>query len=75
MRSRHILRRLRQSPLFTAVTVIALALGIGANAAVFSFLDGVLLKPLSYPDLDRLDHAAPGVNITNAGMAPFLHFT
>jgi len=78
MRFKHVLRRLRQSPMFTAVTVITLALGIGANAAIFSVLEGVLLKPLSYPDPDRLvavDHAAPGVNLTSAGIAPFLYFT
>jgi putative ABC transport system permease protein len=78
MRFKHVLRRLRQSPMFTTVTVITLALGIGANAAIFSVLEGILLKPLAYPDPDRLiavDHAAPGVNLTSAGIAPFLYFT
>jgi hypothetical protein len=75
---RHVLRRLRRSPLFTTITAVTLALGIGANVAIFSVLEGVLLKPLPYPDPDRLiaaDHAAPGVNIDSAGMAPFLYFT
>ena len=64
--------------MFAAITVITLALGIGANAAIFSVLEGILLKPLSYPDPDRLiavDHTAPGVNLTSTGMAPFLYFT
>jgi hypothetical protein len=69
---RHVLRRLRRSPLFTTITVVTLALGMGANVAIFSVLEGVLLKPLPYPDPDHLiavDHAAPGVNIDSAGMA------
>jgi putative ABC transport system permease protein len=47
-------RTLKNTPGFTAVAVVTLALGIGGNAAVFSFVDGILLKPLPYGEPDRI---------------------
>src|SRR5262245_35010905 len=78
MRWKHVLRHLAAMPLFTGMAVITLALGIGANAAIFSVISGVLLKPLPYPRSEELvviDHAAPGLDIDRAGAAPFLYFT
>ncbi len=48
------LRTLAKSPAYAAVTILTLALGIGANTAIFSVVNGVMLKPLSYPRADRL---------------------
>ena len=62
------LRRLRKSPGFAVTILLTLAIGIGANTAVFSVVDSVLLKPLPYPDSDRLVSLwlrAPGAGIAD----------
>lgn len=51
---RHATRRLRRAPGFTVLAALTLALGIGGNAAVLSALEALLLRPLPYPDADRL---------------------
>ena len=51
---RFALRQLRQAPGFAAVAVLTLALGIGANSAIFALADAALLRPLPFPDSERL---------------------
>ena len=74
---KQVLRRLGRAPVFSAVTLITLAIGIGANTVIFSVVEGVLLKPLSYAHADRLVgvwYHIPGIEIENMPMAPFLYF-
>ncbi len=74
---KQVFRRLAHAPLFTAITLITLAAGVGGNTVVFSVLESVLLKPLPYPraaELIGVWHTAPGINITNLNMAPSNYF-
>ena len=74
---RQVFRRLARAPMFTAITLITLAAGVGANTVVFSVLEGVLLKPLPYPraeDLVGVWQTAPGLNIKDLNIAPSTYF-
>src|SRR5947207_9155040 len=74
---KQVLRRLGRAPLFTVITLVTLAAGVGANILVFSVLEGVLLKPLPYPKPDELVgvwHTAAGLNIDNLNMSPSDYF-
>jgi len=74
---RQAVRRLARAPLFTVITLVTLAAGVGANTLVFSVLESVLLKPLPYPKPDELVgvwHTAAGLNIDNLNMSPGDYF-
>jgi putative ABC transport system permease protein len=59
---RFALRSFARAPLFAAVSIATLALGIGASVAIFTLVNTVLLRPLPYPTADRLVQVAPGMN-------------
>jgi predicted permease len=72
-----VLRRLIHAPMFTVITLITLAAGVGANTVVFSVLEGVLLNPLPYPHAEELIgvwHSAPGINLKELNAAPSNYF-
>ncbi|HEU4687729.1 MAG TPA: ABC transporter permease, partial [Vicinamibacterales bacterium] len=72
------LRGVRRRPGFTLAVVLTLALGIGANTAIFGVVDGVLIKPLPYPDAEELvaiEHVAPGFTAAQLRMSASQYFT
>ena len=71
-------RKLSRSPMFTLVSVVTLALGIGATTAIFSVVHGVLLKPLPFDEPEELVgvwHEAPGLGFDLLNQSPAFHFT
>jgi predicted permease len=74
------LRSMRRTPAVTLAVVATLAIGIGANTAVFSVVNGILIKPLPFPDAGRLvtvAHGAPGLRLSDSsdvGSSLFLYF-
>ena len=66
-------RMLLKNPRFTAVAVLSLAIGIGANSAIFSVTNALLLKPLAYKDAERLVimwNRSPGLNVAQDWLSP-----
>ncbi len=76
-RLKHVVRRLGRAPMFTAVTVVTIAIGVGANSAIFSVINGILIKPLPFPQPERLvsvRQAAPGVGAADLDASPSDYF-
>ena len=77
-RFRHVLRSLARAPMFTIVTLITIGLGIGANTAIFSVINGIILKPLPYPhpeELVSVMQTAPAIGMPDCELAPSDYFT
>ena len=78
IRPKQLFRRLSASPGFTAIALITIAAGIGANSTIFGVVNGVLLKPLPYPQPDRLisvAHSAAGLHLPDLPASPSTYFT
>jgi len=75
---KHVVRRLLRAPVFTAVTLVTIAIGVGANTAIFSVINGILFKPLPYPQPERLvsvKQTAPGFGVADLAASPSDYFT
>ena len=75
---RYVFRQLTRFPVFTLVSVVTLAIGVGANTAIFSVVNGVLLKPLPFDEPERLVgvwHTAPGLGFDKVNQSPATYFT
>jgi predicted permease len=78
IRPKQVFRRLTATPGFTVIALITIAAGVGANSAIFGVVESVLLKPLPYPQANRLIsvmHVAPGINIPELPASPSTYFT
>jgi hypothetical protein len=78
--TRRTIRRLRKAPAFTAAVILTLALGIGANTAIFGVVDSILIRPLPYPHAETLVgvwQTAPGIPALPMSIAcsPSMYFT
>src|SRR5262245_9725977 len=72
---RHSFRMFRLNPAFSLTAVLTLAIGIGATTVIFSIVNGVLLKPLPYPEPDQLVSLGHASNSGVMASADFLYFT
>jgi putative ABC transport system permease protein len=75
---KHVIRRLARSPMFAAVTLVTIGIGVGANSAIFSVIHGVLLEPLTYTESERLvdvSQSAPGIGFPNCPLSPSDYFS